>query len=97
MVAEAADGLGRRHVPEEDGAVAARGGEAGVVRGDGEREDLVGVGLVGLDEAAFREGVGRVFGLLLLLLLFGDVGVGRVDGGGGLGVVQPDGAVGAAG
>lgn len=52
-VREAAQGGGCADVPEEDGAVAAGGGEACVVWGDGEGEDFVGVGGVGLDEAAF--------------------------------------------
>lgn len=67
--AEAADGGGRGDVPEEDGAVAAGGDEALVVRGDGEGEDLVAVGGVGLDEAAFGRGVARLRGGLN-----GDVG-----------------------
>ena len=57
------------------------------------------VRLVGLDQAALGEGLmllGLGLGLLLLLLL-GDVRVGRVDGRAGRRVVQPDGAVGAAG
>jgi len=46
---ESAEGSGGRDVPEEDGAVAAGGGEAGVVMGDGEGEDFIAVGGVGLD------------------------------------------------
>lgn len=46
---EAPDGGGGRDVPEEGGAVAACGDEAGVVGGDGEGEDFVAVGGVGLD------------------------------------------------
>ena len=51
-------------VPEEDLLVAADGGEARVVRGEGEVEDFVAVGGVGLDEVG-GGGVG---------------GVGEVDG-----------------
>lgn len=56
-VGKAPEGLRRGDVPEEDGAVAACRCEAGVVGGDGQREDFVGVGLVGLDEAGFWEGL----------------------------------------
>lgn len=46
---KALDGLRGRDVPEEDGAVAAAGGEGCVVGGDGEGEDFVAVRGVGLD------------------------------------------------
>ncbi|KAL2106982.1 hypothetical protein VUR80DRAFT_5881 [Thermomyces stellatus] len=55
---EAADGLGSGDVPEEDGAVAARRGEALVVSGDGDAQHLVAVSRVSLDEAALRHGGG---------------------------------------
>lgn len=49
VAAESSDGLSGDYVPEEDGAVAAAGGEGGIVRGDGEGEDFVAVCGVGLD------------------------------------------------
>lgn len=55
VATEPTDRLGRGDVPKEGGAVAADGGEALVVGGDGEVEDLVAVGGVGLNEAAFRD------------------------------------------
>lgn len=70
VVREATECLGGRHVPEEHGAVAAGGGEAGVVCCDGEGEDFVRVGGVGLDESAFRKGG---LGGCVLGLLFGEV------------------------
>jgi len=43
----------RGDVPEENGLVPADGAEARVVGADGEVEDFVAVGRVGLDEAGF--------------------------------------------
>ena len=53
MSAPAAERARRGDVPEEDLLVAADGGEAGVVARDGEGEDAVAVGGVGLDQAGF--------------------------------------------
>jgi len=64
---------GRADVPEEDLLVAAGGDEARVVGGDGEGEDGVAVGVVGLDQAGFGDcGVG--------FLGVGFLGVVEVDG-----------------
>lgn len=56
-VREASYSRGGADVPEEDGPVATGGGETGIVGGDGEGEDLVGVGRVGLDESTFGDDV----------------------------------------
>ena len=55
MPAPAAEGAGGGDVPEEDLLVAAGGGEAGVVGGDGEGEDAVAVRGVCLYEAGFGD------------------------------------------
>lgn len=77
VVREAPQRLGGRHVPEEHGAVAAGGGEAGVVGRDGEGEDFVGVCGVGLDESAFwergREREGALVRICVVLGLSGDM------------------------
>lgn len=80
--AEAARRLRRRHVPEEDGAVAADAGERRVVAGDAQVEDFVAVRGVGLDELGWRRG---------------REGVGCWRGGGPGWVVEADGTVGGAG
>ncbi|PNY26027.1 Uncharacterized protein TCAP_04046 [Tolypocladium capitatum] len=71
---------GRRHVPQEDGTVPARGNEALIVRCDVEAEHFVAVGGVGLDEAALGHGWLRL-------------GADSWDGGAGEWVVQTDGAI----
>lgn len=51
MAGKASEGFGGGDVPEESGFITAHGCEAGVVGGDGEGEDFVAVGVVGLDVA----------------------------------------------
>ncbi len=82
IAAKPPEGLRRGHVPQEDGAVPADGGERGVVGRDADVEDFVAVGGVGLDELRWARRVER--------------GCGGGRGGAGR-VVEPDGAIRGAG
>ncbi|TPX09634.1 uncharacterized protein E0L32_009107 [Thyridium curvatum] len=97
--AEAPDRGGGRDVPEEDEAVAARRGEARVVAGHVDGEHLVAVGGVGLDEAALWHGSRRrrCAAEFVTDVVVAAVVCCGVYSRGGLGVVEPDGAVGGAG
>jgi len=57
---KSADGLGFGDVPVKHAAIAADAGKGGIVLGDGDVENLVAVGRIGLDELG---GAGRIEGV----------------------------------